>query len=155
MYCCALVVLPSSLVVISRSCSYFFFCANYTRAAGQNMTSPTSTQHSIAQGNQLCTSSFWHYQIDSYTKSWASSFCPLHICCILPCAIIASGPRQPPVERGPYRTILTTSAVSSTDLGSILIFASCVLNRSPVFSKFHKLKPNIRLYLLCYLSRTD
>ena len=35
------------------------------------------------------------------------------------------------------RIIVTTSAVSSTTLGSILIFASCVLlYRSPVFSKF-------------------
>ena len=30
--------------------------------------------------------------------------------------------------------VLTTSAVSSTDLGLILIFASCVIHRLPVFS---------------------
>ena len=36
-----------------------------------------------------------------------------------------------------YKVILTTSAVSSTNLGPILIFASCVLYLSPVFSKFH------------------
>ena len=33
-------------------------------------------------------------------------------------------------------SISTTSAVSSTNFGSIVIFASCVLHRSPVFSKF-------------------
>ena len=39
--------------------------------------------------------------------------------------------------------ILTTSAVSSTNLGSILIFTSCVLHRSPVFNKFHESGRNI------------
>ena len=47
-----------------------------------------------------------------------------------------------------YKNILTASAASSTNLGSILIFASCVLYRSPVLSKFHQSKPNIRLCLL-------
>ena len=51
----------------------------------------------------------------------------------------------PPCKRYIFCEItITTSAVSSTNLGSILIFASCVLYRSPVFSKFHKSKPNLR-----------
>ena len=51
--------------------------------------------HSVAQGNQLCTSSSWRYQIaiKSCTKSRASSFCPLHICCE------RGGRSQPPAER--------------------------------------------------------
>ena len=35
------------------------------------------------------------------------------------------------------QNIVTASAVSSTALGSILIFASCGLYRSPVFSELH------------------
>ena len=43
-----------------------------------------------------------------------------------------------------YKIIATTSAVSSTNLGSILIFACCMLlYRSPVFSKFHKSKATL------------
>ena len=34
------------------------------------------------------------------------------------------------------KSILTMSAVSSTNLGSVLIFASCVTHRPSVFSKF-------------------
>ena len=34
------------------------------------------------------------------------------------------------------KIVLATSAVSSTNLGSILMFASCVLHRSPVFGRF-------------------
>ena len=47
--------------------------------ADQNVTPPTSTQHSTAQGNLLCTSSSWRYQFAVHTKSWASSFCPLYM----------------------------------------------------------------------------
>ena len=43
-----------------------------------------------------------------------------------------------------YKIILTTSALSSTNLGSILIFASGVLHRSSVLSKFHESGPKIR-----------
>ena len=48
--------------------------------------------------------------------------------------------------------LVTTSALSSTNLWPILIFASwCVLlYRSPVFSKFHKLKLDIRLHYVTY-----
>ena len=35
-----------------------------------------------------------------------------------------------------YNFFLTLSAVSLTNFGSMVIFASCVLHRSPVFSKF-------------------
>ena len=57
--------------------------------------------HSTAQANQLCTSSSWHYQIDSFTKSWASYFCPLHswMCYSLR---ERSRRRQSPAERSPY-----------------------------------------------------
>ena len=34
---------------------------------------------STQQVNFLCTSSSWHYQIVVRTKSWAPSFCPLHV----------------------------------------------------------------------------
>ena len=37
-----------------------------------------------------------------------------------------------------FYKIILTSAVSSTNLGSELIFASCVLHRSFVYSKFHE-----------------
>ena len=43
-----------------------------------------------------------------------------------------------------YKNILTNSAVSSMNLGSMLIFASWVLHRSSVFSKFHKSKLDLR-----------
>ena len=36
--------------------------------------------------------------------------------------------------------------MSSTNLGSMLIFASCVLHRSLVFNIFHESGPNLRLY---------
>ena len=53
------------------------FFTKYPSTADQNVTSQTSTQHSTAQqGNAICTSSSWHYQIARCTKSWASSFCP-------------------------------------------------------------------------------
>ena len=61
---------------------YFFF-ANCTRTtADQNVTSPTYSTAQHRQGNQLRTSSSRQYQIASCTKkkrTWASSFCPLHI----------------------------------------------------------------------------
>ena len=41
------------------------------------------------------------------------------------------------------KSLLTTSTVSLTNLGSILIFASCVLHRSPVFGNFHESEPDI------------
>ena len=47
-----------------------------------------------------------------------------------------------PIQGALYKIILTTSAVSSTNLGSILIFVRCVLYRSPASSKFHKSKLN-------------
>ena len=50
-----------------------------------------------------------------------------------------------------YNVVLTTPAVSSTNLELMLMFASCILCRSPVFTKFHKLKPNIRLYCIVVL----
>ena len=55
-----------------------FVFANYTRTAHQTVTLPASTQHSTAQRDQLRTSSPWHYQNASCTKSPASSSCPLH-----------------------------------------------------------------------------
>ena len=45
--------------------------------------------------------------------------------------------------------IRTTSAVRSTILGSILIFASCVVNRSYVSSNFHEFIPNINKHITC------
>ena len=65
--------LLSSLTVLF---TFFFLLQKYTRTADQNVTSPASTQHSTAKGNQLCTSSSWPYQVASYTKSWASSAAP-------------------------------------------------------------------------------
>ena len=49
-----------------------------------------------------------------------------------------------------YKTILTTSAVSSTNFGSIVIYASCALHRSPAFTinNFHGSGPNIRLHCI-------
>ena len=41
-----------------------------------------------------------------------------------------------------YANILT-SAVNTGYLGSILIFTSCVVHRSYVFSHFHESKPNV------------
>ena len=51
-----------------------------------------------------------------------------------------------------YKIILTTSAASSTYVGSILIFATCVLHRSPVTSKFHGSQPNVRLSSMHYIT---
>ena len=41
-----------------------------------------------------------------------------------------------------YKVVLTTSAVTSTILGLILIFAGCVIHRSPVLKFFHESNPN-------------
>ena len=41
---------------------HLFIPKMHIRTGDQNVTSPTST-HSTAQGNQLCVSSSWHYQI--------------------------------------------------------------------------------------------
>ena len=74
---------------------------NYIRTADQNATSPTSTKqrHPTSQGNQLCTSSSWHYQIDTCPTSRASSFCPLHVMLSLsPFASVAGGVSRP--QRG-------------------------------------------------------
>ena len=82
----------------------FFPTQSTPRTADQNVT-PVTKAHSTAehkQGNLLCTSSSWHYQIAVRTKSWASSFFPLYM--FLVAFFLAlrerSGRRQPPAERG-------------------------------------------------------
>ena len=93
------------LIVLSRSP-----CppppANYTRTADQNVTSPTSTQHS-AQHNRVTRSSqaaLWHYQFAIYTKSWAS-FSPLYMFWLHSFLRERSERRQPPAERSPCNII--------------------------------------------------
>ena len=67
-------------------------------------TGNKSTQHSwTQQGNLLCTSCSWHYQIAVCTKSWASSFCPLYMLLVAVFLALSerSGRHQPPAERSP------------------------------------------------------
>ena len=68
-----------------------FSFANYTRTtADQYVTSPNTAQH--RQGNQLRTSSSWHYQIASCTNLFALfTFFSTN----LPCASVAGAVSRP------------------------------------------------------------
>ena len=72
-------------------------------------------------------------QNPALSEGWSSAPC---CACFLACRTTASNEHLLIF----YKIILTTSAASSTNLGSTLMFASCVLHRSPVFSKFHEKK---------------
>ena len=79
-----------------------FFPANYTRTADQNVTSPASTQHtahSIAQGNQLRTSTYWRYHTLAAPTHGPLIFAPFAI--VHHFLRERSGGRQPPAERNP------------------------------------------------------
>ena len=73
-----------------QSCVFFANCTPYCRS---ERDIATSTHHIAAQGNQLCSSSSWHYQVTSCAESWASSD-PL-TCCVPPCASEAGGVSRP------------------------------------------------------------
>ena len=93
-----LVFLFLHLIVLSVVFMFFFEILVYTRTADQNVTSPTSTQHtahSTAQSNQLCTGSFCHYQIASGTNHGLLVSTPFIFSCILPCASLAGGVSRP------------------------------------------------------------
>ena len=83
-------LLLSSLVVLSRSSSCF--CFRKPHAYCRSSERDIASKHSTAQGDQLCTSSFWHYQTPSCTKSWASSFCLVHILLYAPDAARGAEP---------------------------------------------------------------
>ena len=85
--------------------SSLFFLQPYCRSE-RSITNKHTAQH--RQSNQLCTCSSWQYQIASCTKSWASSFCPLHI--ELESSLRErSGQRQPPAERSPCTSYIHPS----------------------------------------------
>ena len=86
----AVPVLQTRVVVFS---SFFFFFislishgrpdlsrhANYTGIADQNVTVPTSTQHSTGQFVLHEQLSVLSNRCSHQTMAWASSFCPLHM----------------------------------------------------------------------------
>ena len=101
MYVCVLAFLLCSLIVLLLGPFRVFFSRKlhpYCRSE-RDIANKHPEQH--RQGNQLYTSSSWHYQIVSCTKSWASSFCPLHIT-LKSFLRERSGQRQPPAERSPW-----------------------------------------------------
>ena len=83
-----------------RSSVKLISSAQLSSAAQRTPILPIRTRHrqqayNTAQGNQLCTSTSWQHEFASCIKSWAFSSCPLHICCILPCASVAVGVSRP------------------------------------------------------------
>ena len=95
-FCCVLVFLLSSMMVLSPG--HFFFrklhpCCRSERVVASNHT----TQHR-AINSTWYTSSSWHYQLVCSIKTWASYFCPL------PYLLHFSfrEQRQAPAERNPH-----------------------------------------------------
>ena len=68
-----------------------------TTTADQNVTSPTSTQHSTRQ-SQLRSSSSWHYQIVVAPNRGPFVYAPFTFSCMTSLRE-RSGQRQPPEER--------------------------------------------------------